>query len=353
MNCRAVAILHQPEPKAKPEDPKQGDPVKTAVAKAIGYLRQEQAGAQWLPAQYEEGATCLALLALLRSGVGIDDLAIAKALTFVRKLQTDNVYTLSLQTAVLGQVHAKEDAVAMQANVDRLLASVVRDPQRRFTGWTYRTGKAAAGVAPDNSNTAFAVLALDAASAAGAKIDQKIWQELQDFYLRRQRQDGGWGYVNNGDPNSNDPNRKSTFPMTCHAVSGLIITRKHCTHNAQDLDKRILKGRAYIIGQIMLIKPGTPISYYALYAFSRARRILGKAVYENDREVTLGRILNEQRVNGSWRGERPEEKLEVIATSFAVLSWGELKPVKAEEEDGATNSRGPQPDKASATGRET
>jgi hypothetical protein len=191
-----VLATRAPVPK---ESPFMKD-VQSAREKAIGFLKQKQNKAgTWesgdgdgLPqiAVFEGGLTALVVVALLEAGVPLDDPAITKSVEYLAQLPPTKTYVVSLQTQALARAAPKKHADQIQRNIDWLLDHATRFEQDgSFLGWNYGGGAGA-----DASNTHFAVFALHVAARAGAKVDEKIWKEIRNHYVRTQR-DYGWAYA--------------------------------------------------------------------------------------------------------------------------------------------------------------
>jgi hypothetical protein len=238
---------------------------------------------------------------------------VAKGLDYLREIELTQTYVVSLQTAVFCRSKRMKDRELIQRNVDWLLAARCRVSGGPLLGWTYTRSNSRTA---DNSNTQFAVLALDAGQDAGAKVHKKDWQEIRDYYLRTQQADGGWAYnpsVRSG----------STFTMTSAGVCGLLIARKQLKQADENLDKAMARGLEFL-GEHFTVEPQRS-QYYHLYGLARAGRlaekknVLNLAAEKSYDWYRLGAqwLLDKQAEDGSWKIEadfNPE-----IATSFALL----------------------------------
>src|SRR5262245_22138303 len=110
------------------------DQVKKSIDHGVQYLRQQQRqGGDW-----ERGAvfggiggttggpTCLALLALLNSGVSPNDKVIQDGLKYLRALPPEGTYVVGLQTMVFAEAGFPQDKVLIQRNVNWLLSTAIR-----------------------------------------------------------------------------------------------------------------------------------------------------------------------------------------------------------------------------------
>lgn len=220
------------------------DKVRDAIDKGILYLKKQQQnrGGSWdwenttlfnLP--FEGGTTCLTMYALLTAGVPAGDPVIARALPFVRALETDKTYVVALQTMVLAEVGDKKDFDILQKNAAKLLRNRVY-ANGKFDGWSYQSSNATQG---DGSNTQYAVLGLWAAKNAGVdinKIDAKAWESLQTFYKDSQNIDpndksiGYWTYYTRMGGHANPQT------MTAAGICGLVVAAQQLNVNVQGLD---------------------------------------------------------------------------------------------------------------------
>ena len=159
-------------------------------------------------AGYDGGVTALCTLALLNSGVGVDDPVVRKALTYLRGLELDKTYTVSLQTMVLCAAEPKKDMLLIGRNVRWLERHQIKEGRRKGA-WSYP------GPGGDNSNAQFAVLALYDAQRVGVEVSRETWELAADYWRRTQNDDGSWGYV---------PGDAGTGSMTCAGIGGLAIS---------------------------------------------------------------------------------------------------------------------------------
>jgi RNA polymerase sigma factor (sigma-70 family) len=312
-------IQSEPVTRQAPAKTPLADPVQTAIAKGAEYLKSIEREGSWdhhYPGGgYPGGLTSLALLALLESGVKADDPVAAKGLAFLRTVQAKETYVLVLQTLVLCRVKSEIDRAIIQRNVDALVRSRKRDDKGRLTGWTYRST-----VTPqtDNSNTHYAVMGLHTGARAGAKIDETIWQEIQEYYLRNQEADGGWSY-------GNASSGKSTLSMTAAGVSGLVITRRYVRDPVKGFEEALGRGLDRL-GEIFLID-GKVHAFTDLYGIRRAGQLSGMRVWVDKRKMKnhdwyqegSELLLREQMADGAWKFPGTIASHPAIATSFALL----------------------------------
>jgi len=290
--------------------------IQDALRKAVAFLKGTRAN--WEAPQspnHVGGHTGLAVWALLEAGVATDDPAVAKGLDYLRTVEPESTYVVSLQTMVFCRAALKRDRELIKRNVDWLLAAMNKDKEGRFIGWSYTKRPS---IISDNSNTQYAVMALDAAAKSDVEIDAAIWQQVKEYYLRVQLPDGGWAYT------SRDPGSVSgsTQTMTSAGVTGLAICRHQLKEKAPAAIDRGLERLAELYDQ-----SHPTAGYYFMHGLSRAAAASGQAKLENKakgvsfdwKQDIRRRLLKAQASNGSWRSTHPWESHPPLATSFAVL----------------------------------
>ncbi len=184
--------------------------VRESIRQGVEYLLHEQSprGTWDDMGQYPGGVTALCTLALLTAGADPGSPAMQKSLDYLRGLEASKTYTVALQTMALCAGQPRRDLVHIQKNVD-WLQRVQLDRGDRAGSWSY--GDELGG---DNSNSQFAVLALNEAERVGAKVSPATWKAAADYWKRVQRPDGGWGY---------QPEFPSSGSMTCAGVGCWVI----------------------------------------------------------------------------------------------------------------------------------
>lgn len=343
LSCWVVlAAFARPVPQNRAGNgPVTAQQVRAAIAKGQRYLKQEQGpDGSWAgtSAVATQGLSVLATLALLESGLGPDDPAVARALAFLRSFDPTrpsqwrtyitSLHTMALQAA--GQLD--RDLPLIQRNARVLEASQVPSGGRQMGAWGYGIGS----TRWDNSNTQYAVLGLHAASQAGVQINPVVWLRIRNHFLGYQAADGSWGYQGSS---------RGTGSMTVAGIASLVIAGMEL----EQTQEKLVAGQIVGCGQIREPEPlrrainwlgqNTGISidgrgrvvritnpresswtFYYLYGLERAGRLTGRryfGVHDWYREGAEWLVKVQDPVTGAWRGgglERP-----VIATSFALL----------------------------------
>ena len=103
---------------ARAQDPADEDlvePVRKAINRGVKFLRSKHNNGDWENSGYPAnpgGVTALAVLALLNSGVPVDDPVIQAGLKYLRDLPPNKTYVVSLQTMALALAKQPEFASA-------------------------------------------------------------------------------------------------------------------------------------------------------------------------------------------------------------------------------------------------
>ena len=315
--------------------------VERAIRAGVRYLLDKQRDDGSWPDVEEEsktGTTSLITLSLLTAGESPESEPIRRALKFLRGFdpgQLDNVYSVSLQTMVFAAANPREDIVRIQSNVDWLQeAQIVAGDHAPWPGsWTYKISKINRG---DNSNTQYALLALNAAAEVGVKVRPEVWKLARDYWLKYQLPDGSWSYTPEG-------NNGPTASMTCAGISSLVITGlkryrgierlvgeeevEDCGQGGGDL--ALQRGINWMASHFMVgqnFGAGQQWKYYYLYGLERTGRLSGVRFFGSHdwyREGAEELVHDQDKLAGFWRGVQYEGsgpmRPPIIATSFALL----------------------------------
>jgi hypothetical protein len=310
----------------KPREPLV-DQVGRAIEAGIRYLRDQEKGAgNWETVDKASigmngGWTSLAMLALLNAGVSPEDPLLSRGLEYLRHVEPQWTYVVSLQTMVFVEMGRNEDRQRIQRNVDWLIQGMVRK-DGKFIGWTYRHTDTNL---TDNSNTQYALLGLHAGRVAGAKIDREVWQAIQDYYVASQKPDHGWYY--------SPSMTQTTLTMTTAGLCGLLISGMELNSGREVLQP---DGTATNCGVYAENKPATDAlgwisrnfkadlsnhTYYNLYGIERTGRLSGQRFFGEHDWYREGceYLVHAQKEDGSWLEPGRQERWPIISTSFALL----------------------------------
>ena len=303
--------------------------IQRSIEKARDWLiREQEANGSWECSMRTEdtrvGATSLVLLSLANAGVESNNVAMQRALEWLRKQKPEETYSVSLQTLVLAMLAPDADRVILNRNVEWLENSQVA--QGPATGsWSYGANRGTG----DNSNSQFALLALHEADRVGVRVRPDIWMKSQQYWVSCANSDGSWGYTigNSGGSGS----------MTCAGIASIWITSEHigtpdarAAQNAVSCcgggaSPRVLERAMDWLGKRFSVveNPGSGGQtwlYYYLYGLERvgrftARRFIGESDWYLEGARTL--VASQDALSGAFRGGRIEDP--VVATSFALL----------------------------------
>jgi hypothetical protein len=314
---------------------------RNAIRRAVQFLSnaQDDRTGRWNPNPgFPGGVTALCTLALLNSGVPVDDPRIVKAMATIRAAKDEadrRTYTVSLETMVLCAAEPEKDRLQIRANVTWLQRNQV--PEGPMSGaWSYsKIGKIRSTTAGDPSNTQFAMLALYEAERVGIQVQDTIWRKSLGYWTRLQQPDGSWRYRGND---------ASSGSITCAGIASTIIALGQVTEGdarlrdgnvlcCQPQSDQSIPGRGLdwlsehfsvtnnpMTGSMRGVRFSQSYYFYYLYGVERvgrmtANRFIGP--FDWYREGTAA-LLKSQEPSGAWSGVNVESTKE-IATSLALL----------------------------------
>lgn len=300
--------------------------VQRAIKGGIQYLRStQQDDGRWPEyAGQTGGMSSLCTLALINSGVPVDDPAIKKALRYLRSLDPNETYSVALQTLVLCEVGSAADLGIINRNVRWL-----EDSQLPRGDWTYRSSSSL-GIG-DPSNAQFAVLALGAAEQRGVRVQPEVMQRAHRYWAQTQRNDGGWSYEGGG---------ATRGSMTCAGIASLVICQGFLSHGdariegdfvlccgstSQEEDP-IERGIQWLAKRFSVeTHPGSQSGFsqfYYLYALERVGRMTGRRMIGDHDWYRAGAeflVRVQDPFQNRWRGRGFGETDPNVTTSFALL----------------------------------
>ncbi|VTR95775.1 Uncharacterized protein OS=Singulisphaera acidiphila (strain ATCC BAA-1392 / DSM 18658 / VKM B-2454 / MOB10) GN=Sinac_7312 PE=4 SV=1: DUF4159: DUF4159 [Gemmata massiliana] len=335
------------QPRGANSDVELVDKVKKSIDSGVAFLKAEAAkgSGNWETlvlknfADMDGGATSLAILALLNSGVKVDDPTVKGGLDYLRKITPTKTYVVALQTMALAEAQLasrdKKDLPKLARNAEWFKETAIRS-KGKLQGWSYPIGSGSAN--SDNSNSQYALLGLYAAKTAGVKIEDQLWKEIQEFYARTQYPDklneksGYWKYTTF--------ERDPSFTMTVAGACGLLIASMGLDQSEQQLDAvtgiaakcgiysdntELAKGLFYV-GANFNFEEGKSY-FYNYYGIERLGRLSGQRFIGRMDWYRAGcvELLKLQQPDGSFAysaaGARKgiDSNYSVIMTSFALL----------------------------------
>ncbi len=307
--------------------------VRKAIDQGVTYLKSQEHNGRWeldpYQPQYQGGGTALALLALLNAGLRPDEPVIQRGLAYLRTIEPKATYVVGLQTMVFAEARQPEDRQRIQRNVRWLLNTRSIDHRGNFHGWWYTGHEGRGGFGSDNSNTQYAVLGLWAAATAGVPVPREAWQQIRDYYLSCQSEDGSWSYV----AQKGAPGR---LTMTTAGMCGLVIASQQLNDRREVTqadgktqncgiykDDEALKAAQRWIGDHFRLQD-TMGTFYNVYGIERAGRLSGQRFLgEHDwyREGCDYLVRIQDAIDGSWhlRGSAHYDNWPIVSSSFALL----------------------------------
>lgn len=313
--------------------------VNEAIDRGVQYLLQQEGGAgNWerigiiQMAGMEGGPTALATLALLNAGVKPEEKVIDRALKSIRKIPPGRTYVVALITMALAEARQARDLPLIQTNVQWLLDHAVKR-NGQIVGWSYPSG----GGDMDASNTQYALLGLYAGKQAGAKIDDAVWRQIRDLYLRDGEDESQtvsfWRYKARMKALGNG----ASFSMTTAGVCGLVIARMALSESEQALNAvtgvaancgvyksndKIEKGVNFIARHFGFDNtPELKATYYNVYGIERLGRLSGQRFIGRYDWYRAGCdwLLPRQQPDGSWSKGGGLADNSMLSTCFAIL----------------------------------
>ncbi|MCC9602202.1 DUF4159 domain-containing protein [Stieleria sp. JC731] len=292
-----------------------------AIDRGVAYLRgiQTEGGGWEEYPGYSCGLSALCTLSLLNAGVSREDPAMLNAMKYLRANETDQTYSVALQTLVYCQYGSASDLPRIRNNVSKLVKG-----QKPNGSWGYGGKGVSRG---DPSNSQFAILALGAAQDHGVQVDPAVFRLAIEYWKQLQNLDGGWSYSGGG----------STGSMTCAGIASLVIAqgrlgensssiedgRIQCCGGGNDEADPIQKGLEWLARRFIVEdNPNGHAStyFYYLYAIERTGRLSGRRFFGGHdwyREGAEKLISIQDGFQGFWSGGDWEPQ--AVATSFSLL----------------------------------
>lgn len=310
--------------------------VRRSIESGVEYLKKQQGktNGSWPDHQGQPGGlTALCTLALLNSGVPVEDPSVQRALGYLRKLgNPEMTYATALQTMVFCLAEPEKDRLLIRRNAKWLEGTQLSSGERKGA-WGY-AGNQGKG---DNSNTQFAMLGLYEAEQVGVEVSDQTWRLALNYWRDCQKPDGSWGYFK-GYPSSGS--------MTCAGISSVVIASGQLGQESARVEgESVLCCGARIEGSdveraltwlgnkfSVTSNPsalsgrdggvsGTWLLYY-LYGVERVGRLTGRRfIGRHDwyREGAEMLVHKQDDLSGYWRGVGHGENNPLVATSLALL----------------------------------
>ena len=164
-----------------------------------------------------------------------------------------------------------------------------------------------------SEDTWSAVLALHAASQAGARVEEGTWKEIRACYLRTQNPDAGW----------------SDSRATCARICVLLITAQELRLEGDEHVRPVTQAVDYLASHFSLPPDGGAFDLLATLAC--VRELAGKDLPAAQQDALracsqkgVEFLLKEQAQDGSW-GVGKANGTPMLHTSCALIFLAEMR----------------------------
>jgi hypothetical protein len=308
--------------------------IDASIKKAVDFLYSKQRDGVWEGDGVGElsptgkthgGLTAIATYALLAAGENPNDPKLARAIEFLKELQTTDGYVLGLraqlwrylpQTTATKRLIARDTELLVQsiktAGVARGLFYYPNTPPDEY----------------DHSISQFGVLGLWAGVQSGAEVPAGVWNVMDQAWRAHQSASGGWPYIINSKANPDEA--RDTLSMTCAGVASLLIISDYKDQDsdiAQD-DPNVDAGLKWIGDHFASLYQGgireAITRYYTLYGIERIGVAGGYKFFGDVDWFATGSdyLLHAQARDGSWGTSADNfghNDGNIPNTSFAIL----------------------------------
>ncbi|NNJ24744.1 DUF4159 domain-containing protein [Alienimonas chondri] len=344
-----AAALCPPAPRSAAAQDLSSAEVKRSIDRGVTALTKLQnANGSWDSpgVSHLPGSTALCVLALLNSGESVDSPPVAAGLKYLRDLPTGDIVgggTYDTSLALMAFAAAKDgrrDGARMLALTRRLEDGRVKAGQNRG-GWGY--GLPSIGGGADRSNSQYAVLGLRDAAYAGIPVQRATWEDISNYWLGRNVQNGDGGYT------YGSAGGGARGSMTVAGIATLSILKSvlkqddlkpdgtpNCCGNdplEQELNEAVERASNWLTKYFSVSRNPQYNSHtlYYLYGLERAGRLAGKRFFgQHDwyREGAAWLLRNQNPRTGGWVGNGFGETNEIVGTAFSLLFLAKgLSPV--------------------------
>jgi hypothetical protein len=281
-----------------------------AKAKGIAYLRAEakRGGAATSAVQGQEA---LVLFTWAAAGIDAGDEDAKRLTESVIGMPMFGTYQVALRALALARISDERFQEPL-----RDCARFLVDSQLANGQWSYRCREGdERPTLGDNSNTAYALLALMACERAGIAVPAETLAKAEKWWRESQRSDGGWGY-------RTDREAESYASMTESGLGSVLICCKMRKAPTTE-DAALGRGLGWL-AQHFSVTENQHSSYqqgrllYHLFALERVGSLLGaKEICGHDWfSEGASFLLTSQGPDGSWDDGAD---MPVVNTCFALL----------------------------------
>jgi hypothetical protein len=284
-----------------------------------------------IESQHPAAVEALAALAALENGDQPNQRQLASMINRLHASRANTTCSRSLR--MLAYSRLPGDQARQRLAQD---AQWLQQQQLETGGWGYGPGHPATSILPawsDSINSAIAIMALDEARLAGAKLGQENLRLAGEFWLASQNEDGGWGL--DAPMDVSQRLRGDSYGTTTAAgvLSLRILTDLAVAANADptELLAALERGRKWLADHPKL--DAVPEwnwageswleGYYWLLArwgSSRGELVLDGKSWN---EQLLGRLMSQSQRDGGWGDEKEPTPHRIIKTALALLTLAE------------------------------
>ena len=278
---------------------------------------------------YRIGQTCLAVYALIESGVSPGDDRIRFALDWLKTVETPMTYELGLRANVwfiADSMTKKKYFGNLKKDVAVLYLST-RDGAYNY--FCYAKGRSSG----DNSNSQYGLLGVWGGAQAGLPIPKQYWATVEKQWKARQGSDGGWSYTTARFAYGTEAAARggsgpqwadiSSATMSAAGLASMFVC--HDNINLRDYIKcnrnmsvpSIEKGLAWFDKNFADTIKGRRVGGYYLYGLERVGlasgyKYFGKIDWYKE---CVKKVLASQEKDGSWNTGHSK----IVSTSYTLL----------------------------------
>jgi hypothetical protein len=286
--------------------------IDASIQKGADYLYSRQRDGVWeaddivIPnptGMHQGGLTAIATYALLAAGEDPNSPKLAKAIEYLKQLQTTNAYVLGMRAQVWRYLPRSPQTHQLIARDSFLLLDQIKAGADARGLFSYP--KTGANIY-DHSISQFGVLGLWAGAQSGADVPPDVWSMMDRGWRVHQHPTGGWSYSFGGKASPDWD--EDTLSMTSAALASLLIISDYKSSDADiaPADPNIDRGLKWITDNFGTLYQGDArqnmARWYTLYAIERIGVAGGYKYFGTTNWFTSGAdyLLKSQNPDGSW-----------------------------------------------------
>lgn len=316
-----------PHPTSQPSNGVTDDQIGAAITKGASFLMAQFTDSQIGNSgetQYHDGLDCLAVYALMQSGLATNDQRLdihgtfmSGAIDAMKQLHMVNqyiTYSRALRATALALYDRDEDHATIRDDVGWLMRA-------QYGGaYTYTDRFLRNSNFPfwDNSNSQYGLLGVWSGAEVGIVVPDQYWKDVEQHWTDCQLNDGEWAYR----AFENEPRRS----MTLAGIASLFVTQDYLDParygdqvGRPPFQPALAHGLEWLeSGENSVMPLENQYDYYALYGLERVGlasgfKYFGSHDWYRDQSATT---IQTQNTDGSW-GDDMFDK--IVDTSYALL----------------------------------